>query len=214
MTTANGAFRARRAEARAPRFRWRTGVALLLAVAASAACAAELEEPSRFTPGGGLSTGGSTIGSGGFTGGTTGGTAGSGGTTGGTAGSGGTAGGGSGSPIPAETAACWESIVTMKCFFCHFNANTPGKLDMSGGSAEHAARMKNVPATNDSVANPGTCAPGEKLIDPINVDNSVLLKRLNGTQSCGSSMPQGLAPLTAAEMTCVRNWVMSVAASN
>ncbi|HLV66598.1 MAG TPA: hypothetical protein VKY73_12335 [Polyangiaceae bacterium] len=174
------------------------GGALVLAVALSAACATELEDPARFT--------GSALGAGGSAGGVTG----SGGTT-GSGGSAGTAGSGGSGP---DTATCWLNIVRTQCLICHASAATPGKIDLSGTGPQIAARLRDVPPTNDAVADPESCLPGEKLIDPNNVDNSVLLKRLNGTQSCGSRMPSGLSALSAAQLTCVRTWVESVAASN
>src|SRR5690606_3580152 len=153
VTTANGASRPRRAacaKARSLVPGLMKGGALVLAVALSAACATELEDPARFT--------GSALGAGGSAGGVTG----SGGTT-GAGGSAGTAGSGGSGP---DTATCWLNIVRTQCLICHASAATPGKIDLSGTGPQIAARLRDVPPTNDAVADPESCLPGEKLIDP------------------------------------------------
>jgi len=198
----------------------------LLGGIALAGCAAELEDPERFqAPPGtggipGTSTGGSNqggaIGQGGLTnqGGVTnqGGAPGSGGTN-----TGGAAGVGPGG-MPSTGGAqqnvampdCAKTILATKCGnICHA-VSTPvfGSLLLAGNEMDIVQRLLDVPATNDSVQNKESCVPGALLIDSANPAESVFLKRIKGTQDCGTRMPDATG-LSATEIQCIESWIMS-----
>ena len=83
-------------------------------------------------------------------------------------------------------------------------ANLAG-LDLSGDAV--ITRLKDVAATHKGVSNPTACVTGATLINSANPTESVLLKRVKGTQNCGTPMP--FAPgLTGANLKCVEDWVM------
>lgn len=52
----------------------------------------------------------------------------------------------------------------------------------------------------------------ELIIDPINPDESLFLKKLNKTQTCGTVMPSD-GELNAQEIACFREWVLGVIAA-
>jgi len=64
-------------------------------------------------------------------------------------------------------------------------------------------------------APPGTCPPTPRdlLIDAANPAESLMLKKVNGTFSCGSLMPSTTSPLTELELACLTDWVSGVAAT-
>ena len=170
---------------------------------AAASCAAELEDPARYTV-----ANESTTATGGTAPAATGGTGGGGtSATGGTKAAGGTAGptGGSASnPVTLE--ACVKTVFT-ECALCHSTSAKDffGGLDLSGDAV--ITRLKDVVATNMGVTNPAACMSGSLLINSANPADSVLLKRVKSTQSCGTPMP---APsgLTGANLKCIEDWVM------
>jgi hypothetical protein len=172
---------------------------------AAASCAAELEDPARYTVANetkGIATGGTTP--------TATGGSGGGGTTamGGTKATGGTAGptGGAGSGM-VTLEACVKTIFT-ECAACHSTQlkDSFGGLDLSGDAV--ITRMKDVVATNKGVANAPACVPGALLINSANPAESVLLKRVKGTQNCGTTMPTGTTGLTGEKLKCIEDWVM------
>lgn len=54
----------------------------------------------------------------------------------------------------------------------------------------------------------------ELIIDPANPDNSLFLRKLNKTQTCGTVMPPELKPLTPGEIECFREWVIELVAAS
>lgn len=106
--------------------------------------------------------------------------------------------------------ACVSMAISAKCSTaCHTMATAAasGNLDLTG---DFASRLIDKPATYGGIANMAECTPGAKLIDTATAANSVFLKKINGTQgTCGLAMPVGV-PLTAAEKTCLQNWVNGV----
>lgn len=180
---------------------------------------AELENPDRFPQAGiGGATGGATGGTGGATGGTggaTGGTAGAatGGTAGATGGSAGMAQGGAAGTMASGGAGgtvsplCDIQVALSKSCArtgCHSALDHYADLDLSN-PAGVAAQMVGVAAMHGDIncAAPGTpfreCMPSELpatcppagtlLIDPTTFDNSWVVKKLNGDETCGDAMP-------------------------
>ncbi len=188
----------------------RLPVALALLVL-GAACASKLDNPSAFhnpntTASGG--TGGTATGGGGAGGTTTGG--------GGTGGAGGTATGGGGTGGTAAAPCDAPTLVFMvdgpmggcNGATCHIPTNSqvfPPDLITPGV----AARVKDVA----SLAT-GSC-PGRKYVDSANIENSLILKKLQ-TQTpptgCGLQMPFGLPMTSQDKIDCIRSWVTAVAA--
>ncbi len=85
---------------------------------------------------------------------------------------------------------------------CHLSdgANPPaGGVDLVNGDV--GAALLGVPASYPDLS----CGSGEQLINPGAVDESLLLKKLNGTHTCGTAMPVGL-PLPARDISCIRDW--------
>jgi hypothetical protein len=166
---------------------------------AAASCAAELEDPKLYTVANETK---------GVTGGTaptaTGGTTAAGGTT-STGGTAGPTGGAAPSMVTLET--CVKEVFASQCTVCHSTANKDsfGGLDLSGDAV--ITRLKDVVATHKGVTNPPACVAGALLINSANPAESVLLKRVKGTQNCGTPMP--FAPgLTGANLKCIEDWVM------
>ena len=54
--------------------------------------------------------------------------------------------------------------------------------------------------------------PPELIIDPNNPDESLFLKKLNGTHTCGQIMPE--EGLSADEIECFRKWVLDTIAAH
>ena len=165
---------------------------------AGASCAAELEDPDRYKVASGQAqaTGGIPVAPP-----STGGTS-QGGTTGMTGGSTGMTGGSTGA---VTLDACVKTLF-MECTICHSTAAKSffGDLDLSGDDV--IARLKDLPATNKGVSNPASCTPGQLLINSANPAESVLLKRVKKTQSCGTAMPDANG-LSGAKLTCLEAWV-------
>jgi hypothetical protein len=176
-------------------------------------CAGELDkDPTVFkgayTDGTNPSTGGtsSTGGTGTVTGGTGTTTGGTGTTTGGT----GTTTGGSSGMIPPDDP-CVASVIAAKgCTACHSTAAASligANLVLEGTNL--GARLSTTKATYMGVAasmNPGACVQGALIIDPVTPANSILLKKVSGTQVCGDKMPQGTG-LSGEDLKCFQDWI-------
>jgi hypothetical protein len=172
---------------------------------AAASCAAELQDPDSYKVANetATATGGTTpAATGGIT--STGGTTGAGGTT----STGGTAGPtGGAAPSMVTLDACVKNVFSTQCTACHSTAlkDSFGGLDLSGDAV--ITRLKDVAATHKGVSNPTACVSGALLINSANPAESVLLKRVQGTQNCGTPMP--FAPgLTGDNLKCIQDWVM------
>jgi hypothetical protein len=167
---------------------------------AAASCAADLADPAQYTAARNLGGGGGSPPS--MTGGTTAG----GQTTGGTAGMG----GGAVPPLPA----CAKTVLYNSCSLACHNKNlvsaptASGGLDLSGDDV--GMRIKDAPATNLGVmGDKSGCGMGALLINSTNNAESVMLKRIKGTQgTCGTPMPLGNT-LNATDLKCLEDWIMS-----
>jgi hypothetical protein len=167
---------------------------------AAASCAADLADPAQYTAARNLEGG---SGSPSMTGGT--------GASGGTPTAGGTAGGMGGGMVP-PVPACAQSIL-VTCTACHNTGAVgfpalSGSLDLSGDNV--GIRLKDAPATNAGVmGDKSGCGMGALLINSTTNAESVMLKRIKGTQgTCGSRMPT-TGPLPDAEIKCLEDWIMA-----
>jgi len=122
-----------------------------------------------------------------------------------------------------------EQVLTTSCWGigCH-GSNTPaGGLDTESPGVKE--RVLNVQAKHTDIldgsqvncgctpsmpmANPPyTCTPdGALLVDGNNPDNSLILKKVAGTHSCGSKMPVSPRTIDAKGIDCLRKWVFWLA---
>jgi hypothetical protein len=80
------------------------------------------------------------------------------------------------------------------------------------------SRLINAPASYHNVLSPDACpAEPELLVDPANIEQSLMLKKLTGTHVCGDEMPKFPAPEWGATnnpgtqreefVSCIRAWV-------
>lgn len=130
--------------------------------------------------------------------------------TSGTSGIGGIGGTGTtGCDIEAAMFTCQGSI-------CH---GTPGVaptatlgsgLDLFG--PDRLASLMNIPANYEGVVDTSTCPnPPELRIDSANPANSLMIKKLLGTQLCGDPMPFAPVVIEEADKQCIIDWVNMVA---
>jgi len=87
---------------------------------------------------------------------------------------------------------------------CHEGDGAGGGVDLI--SAGVAARTVDVPAMGAD-----GCVPSSVLIDSMNVDDSYLLEKLDGSPpECGDEMPLFNPTLTDEEFACVRDWAVTL----
>jgi hypothetical protein len=84
-------------------------------------------------------------------------------------------------------------------------------LDME--SPDVATRLVDFPASHTDILDGSVpnCLPGELRVDSANPENSLILRKVYGTQSCGSRMPVAPRTVTPADVECLRAWVYSLA---
>jgi hypothetical protein len=72
-------------------------------------------------------------------------------------------------------------------------------------------RLVDVAPKNSAVSGTAkpTCPTGEFLINSNNPQESVMLKRLRKTQACGDAMPPAGLPISAADLKCLEDWILS-----
>lgn len=108
---------------------------------------------------------------------------------------------------------CFDAFMrrATSCKLCHGTSLKSAGLDWETPGV--AARLKDVPAKHTEIEPPTTqCPVGDKLIDSTNVNQSWILKKLNGQQgACGSAMP-ATGPLSSDDLACMTSWVGCVAA--
>ncbi|HYO95097.1 MAG TPA: hypothetical protein VER33_11325 [Polyangiaceae bacterium] len=176
--------------------------ALFAVCAAVLGCAAELENPTRFQ--GASTTGGS------------GGSANGGAGAGPAAGNGGAPvgnGGSSGAPatVAPQDPPCWTALKGLQCSsICHkpgVGVSLSANLDLTKSGADLSKMMASYVTITDA-AERAKCKPGALIIDPVRPSESVLLKKVKGTQDCGTPMP--FAPgLGVEDLKCVEDWIKS-----
>ena len=98
-----------------------------------------------------------------------------------------------------------QAIWNAQCLTCHntANASTSGQLDLSTGVSR--AALVSQPMVK-------TCSDGTRVV-PGAPSTSGLIDRLSGN-SCGSRMPEGGNPLSAADMTLIQSWIARGALDN
>jgi hypothetical protein len=172
-------------------------------------CAGELDKDPNsfnfaFAPANG--TGGTPSGTGGSTG--TGGTMGAtgGSATGGTVGTGGSGTGGTAMAPPDDP--CVATVFSSQtCTVCHSTAaaaSIGAGLILEGTNL--GARLMTTKATYKGASNMAACVPGALIIDPDVPANSILLKKVAGTQACGDKMPAGTG-LSGTNLQCIQDWI-------
>jgi hypothetical protein len=165
---------------------------------------------------------GATGGTGGATGGAGGTTGGAGGTTGGVGGASGMTGGMGGmggmplSGDPTWSAIYSEIIMPKGCgqgAMCHGGGG--GMLTLTDKAASYAA-LVGVDAMGMLAGFPLCSETGLKRVLPMDPDNSLLVQKLEGTQTCGVEMPPGGATLRISpdQQAQVRAWIMEGAMDN
>jgi hypothetical protein len=97
-----------------------------------------------------------------------------------------------------------QPIFTASCVNagCHPGGGAPFSL----ASGQSYSNLVNQPASV------GSCQ-GQMRVQPANPDNSVLVKRLEGS-TCGNQMPLGGTPLSAASIQLIRDWITQGAQNN
>lgn len=106
-------------------------------------------------------------------------------------------------PVPETTFTSIQStLFATKCGGCH---GSSGGLTFSGTGAY--ADLVSAPEKNSPLCD------SELRVNPGDPDNSVLIKRLEGT-ACGPRMPKGGTPLTTEQIAAIRNWILAGAADN
>jgi hypothetical protein len=168
----------------------------------AAACGTE---PVRETAGGGGSAaaGGGSATGGGYAAG--GGHAATGGGTAATGGGSGT-GGGMATTTPSFNI-IYNNIIAQRCAPCHTTPTgigvTQGHLDMTSGPVAYQSLVNT--ATNGIA-----CAGHGTRVIPGNPQQSIMYLKVDLTDAapCGSKMPLGLAPLSAAEVGQIHDWIM------
>lgn len=94
---------------------------------------------------------------------------------------------------------------------CHGPGPGPGGGPLAGGvdlvSPGIAARLYDQPGQSDACKDDPS-----PLLDPTNVDNSMLLTKLLSTHTCGEPMPMPNPPngLSEEELACVRSWLQGI----
>lgn len=109
-----------------------------------------------------------------------------------------------------------DSLFEARCggSICHSPSSTgappSGGTDLSGTSAEVAARLYNKPPVASDCASSGAL-----LIDSANPDASLMLLKLHDEQSCGDGMPSPYIDsnkLPDEDLGCIDSWVRRIAA--
>jgi hypothetical protein len=114
---------------------------------------------------------------------------------------------GSGGAMAAPVPACVTDVMKSSCIACHSVMTAPlfGGLVLEGNFVPN---LVDKPATYMAVTDKTPCVPGAKLIDSNMPANSVMLKKILGTQSCGVPMPQ-VGMLTQAQKDCLQQWILT-----
>jgi hypothetical protein len=105
---------------------------------------------------------------------------------------------------------------------CHHQGRREGDLSLDFADPlgpQIAAELISVPAAY-SVADRQNCPdPRELRVDPDDIDDSLLLKKLDGRFGCGEMMPNVELPEWTSEnrpasLACVRAWLVQLVAAN
>jgi hypothetical protein len=106
---------------------------------------------------------------------------------------------GSSTSATCDTKQVQEKILVPKCGACHSASLASGSLDLTSEGA--AARL---------IGQASHCAGVTKpLVDSASPGTGFLFDKLSPSPGCGTPMPSGGVPLTAAEVTCLKSWLQN-----
>jgi hypothetical protein len=104
--------------------------------------------------------------------------------------------GGGGGPLTANFQSIQDNVFTPICSVCHAGGAAPQGLRLD--AANSYALLVGVPSTEESSI---------LRIRPGDPNNSYLVQKIEGIAAVGAQMPFGGAPLPAATITTIRQWV-------
>jgi hypothetical protein len=119
-------------------------------------------------------------------------------------------------PSPGATLTqVYNGIIGPSCALaaCHGNAAAPtGSLDMSSQAAAFA-NLVNQPALGQAGV-PSCAGSGLIRVVPGSAMSSLLWNKVNGTQTCGARMPNGLQPIAQGQIDQIASWINAGAMNN
>jgi hypothetical protein len=127
--------------------------------------------------------------------------------TGGIVSTGGTPGTGGEMPVPPDDPCVASVLASQSCVACHSIASASiigAGLVLEGSNL--GARLSTTRATYDGAINKTNCMDGALIIDPESPRESILWKKVTGTQACGDAMPPG-SGLRGDNLACIQNWI-------
>jgi hypothetical protein len=107
--------------------------------------------------------------------------------------------GGTSGPIPGlqpTLASIQDNVFTPICTGCHSGAGAPQGLQLTAGNS--AANLINVQSPQD---------PSLTRVIPGDPDHSLLIQKLEGTQTVGQRMPRGGPFLDQSTIDVIRQWI-------
>jgi len=107
-----------------------------------------------------------------------------------------TSGGGGTGPLTAEFASIQAHVFTPICSVCHVGASAPEGLRLDASNSYQLL-----------VGVPSTEVPGILRVKPGDPANSYIIQKLQGTAAVGAQMPFGEAPLPAATIAVIAQWI-------
>lgn len=90
-----------------------------------------------------------------------------------------------------------QPIFTGRCVSCHSGSNPPRDLKLD--AANSFANLVNVKSSE---------VPSLRRVKPSDPDNSYIVQKVEGTASVGSRMPLNQQPLTTAQISLIRQWII------
>jgi len=105
-------------------------------------------------------------------------------------------GGGGSGPLTADFASIQEHVFTPICSVCHVGASAPQGLRLDADNSYHLL-----------VGVPSTEVPSILRVKPGDPANSYIIQKLKGTAAVGAQMPFGEAPLPAATIAVIEQWI-------
>ncbi len=94
---------------------------------------------------------------------------------------------------------------------CHGSDTPAAQLDMQSAGAE--SRLIDVVASHEDILDNTTanCLAGETRVNTASPEDSVVIKKINGKQSCGGKMPVAPRTLSETDKACICEWVYKMA---
>jgi hypothetical protein len=147
-----------------------------------------------------------------------GGSGGSGGSSGGRSGGGsGGSSGGAGGTGPTSSPATFSEVYTIincnGCKLCHGGSANLSFTDGKSATYEGLVGSDPLGKPAATAAEGGMCA-GQRRVVPGMPDQSMLLAKVAGTQTCGTPMPPSGATFTATQLERIRSWIVAGAKKN